>query len=99
MINIHSLDENTLLAQKFASLWLMQVIIQGKIDHEDIFIFYNIATVFLWVIESVEHIIKDFELTRLIVCTDAGHEAMGLRTDFEVISVQQMKNILKVTHK
>lgn len=31
--------------------------------------------------------------------TDALHEAMGFRTDFEVLSAQQMKNILKATHK
>ena len=31
--------------------------------------------------------------------TDALHEAMGFRTDFEVISAQQMKKILKETHK
>ena len=31
--------------------------------------------------------------------TDALHEAMGFRTDFEVISVQQMRNILKTTRQ
>ena len=31
--------------------------------------------------------------------TDALHEAMGFRTDFEDLSVQQMKTILKATHK
>lgn len=42
------------------------------------------------------HYVPNYTRTDL---TDALHEAMGFRTDFEVLSVQQMKNILKTTHK